>query len=73
MTVLNSRCEAQGRLGSGDRLTLDRDGRPPLKAEDFPAGEDGLGSRFSIVCAGPGDEVLIPGLVSLTRTARRDL
>jgi Heparinase II/III-like protein len=70
MTVLNSRFEAQGRVGSGDRWTLDRVGLPPLKAEDFPAGEGGLGSRFSIVCAGPGDEVVIPGFVSLTRTAK---
>ncbi len=68
MTVLNGRFEPQGRVGSGDRLTLDRAGLSPLKAEDFPAGKGRLGSRFSIVCAGPGDEVLIPGLVSLTRT-----
>ena len=69
MTVINSRFKPQGRVGSGDRWTLDRAGLPPLKAEDFPAGEGGLGSRFSIVCAGPGDEVEIPGLVNLTRTA----
>ena len=70
MTVLNSRLESQGRVAAGERWTLDRAGRPPLKAEDFPAGEDGLGPRFSIVCAGPGDEVMIPSLVNLARTAK---
>jgi hypothetical protein len=70
MTVLNSRFEVQGKVGAGEQWTLDRAGFPPLKVEDFPAGEDGLGPRFSVVCAGPGDEVLIPSLVSLTRTAK---
>lgn len=70
MTVLNGRFQVQGRIGSGDRWTLDRTGLPPLKVKDFPAGPDGLGPRFSIVCAGPGDEVLIPDSISLTRTAK---
>jgi hypothetical protein len=72
MTVLNSRGEVQGRVSTGDRWTLDRTGLPPLREEDFPAAAGAAGPRFSIVCAGPGDEVLIPSLVILTRTAAGD-
>jgi hypothetical protein len=63
MTVLNSRLEPQGKLAAGDRWTLDRTGLGPLKPGDFPAGEGGLGPRFAVVMAGPGDEVWIPDLV----------
>lgn len=69
MTVLNSRFEIQGRLAEGERWMLDRAGLPPLKAGDFPAAKRGAVPRFSIVCAGPGDEVLFPSLVSLERAA----
>jgi hypothetical protein len=62
LTVLNSRGEVQGRLAPGDAITLDREGLPPLSADCFPAGEDGLGARFSVVIAGPGDEVVLPSL-----------
>lgn len=63
MTVLNTRGEVQGRLADGERWTLDRSGLPPLQPGDFPAGDDGLGPRFSLVMAGPGDEVVLPSLV----------
>ena len=62
MTVLNSRGEIQGRLAGGDQFTLDRTGLPPLTAACFPAGSDGLGARFAVVIAGPGDEVILPSL-----------
>lgn len=69
MTVLNGRFEVQGKLKDGERWTLDRAGLPPLKAEDFPSGERGAAPRFSIVCAGPGDEVFFPSLVSFDGAA----
>ncbi|MCE5241463.1 heparinase II/III-family protein [bacterium] len=62
MTVLNSRGEIQGRLAGGDQFTLDRTGLPRLAAACFPAGSDGLGARFAVVIAGPGDEVILPSL-----------
>ena len=62
LTVINGRGEVQGRLADGERVTLDRAGRPPLTAEAFPAGEDGLGPRFAVVIAGPMDEALLPSL-----------
>jgi len=62
LTVLNARREVQGRLAEGELLTLDRSGLPPLTAECFPPGTDGLGPRFSVVIAGPGDEVVLPSL-----------
>lgn len=62
MTVLNGRGEVQGRLAPGDPITLDRAGLPLLTARCFPTGGDGLGARFSVVIAGPGDEVILPSL-----------
>jgi hypothetical protein len=62
MTVLNIRLEPQGRIVAGERWTLDRTGLPPLRTEDFPAAEGGIGPRFLIVMAGTGDEVVIPSL-----------
>ena len=67
MTVLNNRMQPQGRLAAGERLTLERTGLPPLKREDFPPGPDGAKPRFTIVMAGPGDELLIPSLVEISR------
>lgn len=62
MTVINSRREPRGRLcertRAGWRLDLDR----PLKPEDFPPAEGERTPRFSVVLAGPGDEVAIPHL-----------
>jgi hypothetical protein len=68
MTVLNSRLAPQGRvsqLRSG--LILDRTGMSPLASGDFPVGPDGTGPRFSVVMAGPGDEVCIPSLAVFER------
>jgi hypothetical protein len=62
LTVLNARQEVQGRLAAGDPVSLDRQGLPPLTAACFPPGADGLGPRFSVVTAGPGDEVALPSL-----------
>jgi hypothetical protein len=62
MTVLNGRGEVQGKLAAGERWTLDRAGLPPLRPDDFPAPDGGIGARFSIVMAGPGDEVVLPSL-----------
>ena len=62
MTVLNARLEPQGKLATGDPWSLDRGGLGPLKAEDFPSAEGGVGPRFAVVMAGPGDDVLIPSL-----------
>jgi hypothetical protein len=66
MTVLNNRMQPQGRLAEGARLTLDRTGLPPLKREDFPPGPDGARPRFTVVMAGPEDEILIPSLVQIS-------
>lgn len=62
LTVVNSRGQVQGRVARGNWLTLDRAGLPPLTADAFPPGEDGLGARFAVVIAGPGDEVILPSL-----------
>ena len=62
MTVLNARLEPQGKLAAGDPWTLDRGGLGNLKPEDFPSAEGGVGPRFAVVMAGPGDEVLVPSL-----------
>jgi hypothetical protein len=64
MTVLNGRGQVQGRLAKGEIWTLDRQGLPPLRSEDFPAGQNGLGPRFAVVIAGPGDELVFPSLLS---------
>ena len=63
-TVVNSRWEVQGRIARGDWLALDRNGLPPLTTESFPPGEDGLGARFAVVIAGPGDRVVLPSLAT---------
>jgi hypothetical protein len=60
--VLNCRGEVQGRLAKGESLALDRQGLPPLTLACFPRGADGLGPRFAIVIAGPGDTVVLPSL-----------
>lgn len=65
MSVLNSRMQPQGRLTDGPQWTLDRTGLPPLKSEDFPNDPDGSPARFTVVMAGPGDEVWIPDVVEL--------
>lgn len=62
LTVINTRGEVQGRLAAGDKITLSREGLPALTAECFPAGAEGLGPRFAVVIAGPGDEVVLPSL-----------
>lgn len=62
LTVLNSHWQVQGRLAPGEPVTLDRSGLLPLTEECFPPGADGLGPRFSIVIAGPGDAVVLPSL-----------
>jgi hypothetical protein len=73
LTVLNARGEVQGRLAPGDPpLNLDRQGLPPLTAECFPAGDDGLGRRFSVVIAGPGDEVVLPSLALFPELSRQE-
>jgi len=64
MTVLNGRLQVQGKLVEGDRWTLDRADLPRLKPSDFPTDERGLGPRFSVAMVGPGDEVVLPSLVS---------
>ncbi|MBM4044100.1 MAG: hypothetical protein FJ279_03220, partial [Planctomycetes bacterium] len=67
MTVLNSRLQAQGRLKDGPRWTLDRAGLGPLKPEDFPKENDGSPARYTVVVAGPNDEVWIPDRVEFRR------
>jgi hypothetical protein len=62
LTVLNSHAQVQGRVATGDFLALARPGRLPLTRADFPAGSDGLGARFAVVIAGPGDEVILPSM-----------
>ncbi len=67
MTVLNSLSQPQGRLAEDRNTILDRAGLGSLKPEDFPKAPDGSQARFSVVMAGPGDEVLIPSLVEFVR------
>ena len=67
MTVLNSLLQPQGRCAAGDRLTIDRTGLQPLKADDFSKGADGSHPRFWVVMAGPDDELLLPSVVEFTR------
>jgi len=67
MTVLNSLMQPQGRVADTKKLTLDREDRGPLKAEDFPAGPGDSQPRFYVVMAGPGDTILIPSLAILER------
>ncbi|NLF15638.1 MAG: hypothetical protein GX595_00040 [Lentisphaerae bacterium] len=62
MAVLNARGEFQGRLAAGEAVTLDRDGLPPLAVSSFPDAASGLGPRFSVVIAAPGDTVTLPSL-----------
>ncbi|NUQ66276.1 MAG: heparinase II/III family protein, partial [Pirellulales bacterium] len=71
MTVLNSRLQPQGRvLQLANGLVLDRAGRAPVTSQDFPAGPDDSGPRFSVVVIGPGDEVCIPSLATFDREAK---
>ncbi len=60
LTVLNGQGQVQGRVAVGDFLTLARPGLPPLTRADFPDSGDGLGARFAVAIAGPGDEVTLP-------------
>jgi oligo-alginate lyase len=62
MTVLNGRGEVEGRI-KGGKWVLDRGSLPALRATDFPAEPDGSTPRYTVVIAGPGDEVLVPDLV----------
>ena len=67
MTVLNGLLQPQGRITSGDRITIDRTGYGPLSAEAFPPGADGSHPRFTVVMAAPGDTILIPSFVEFVR------
>ena len=67
MTVLNGLMQPQGRITSGDRITIDRTGYGPLSAEAFPPGAGGSHPRFSVVMAAPGDTILIPSYVEFVR------
>lgn len=59
MTVLNSRLEPQGRLAERTKEGWRLEGDGPLS---FPKADGDSTPRFSIVAAGPGDEVAIPHL-----------
>ncbi|HJN15744.1 MAG TPA: heparinase II/III family protein, partial [Armatimonadota bacterium] len=64
MTVVNSDGVALGRLAEGAALTVDRDVESELSMDDFPSEKPGSVPRFQIVMASPGDELLIPSLVT---------
>ena len=67
MSVLNSLHEVQGRWIGGKPVTVDREGRPALKLDDFPAAAGSEQRRFTIVMAAPGDTILIPSLAIVER------
>ncbi|MDA0748568.1 MAG: heparinase II/III family protein [bacterium] len=64
MTLLNSQGEPQGRVieKMEDGWRVDRGELEPMRMEDFPQVEGDPGPRYSIVVAGPGDEVAIPNV-----------
>lgn len=66
MMVLNSRHQPQGRFGEKTEAgwLLDRTGFSPDELPDFPKAEGDATPRYSIVMAGPGDEVVIPHLAT---------
>jgi hypothetical protein len=67
MTVLNSRNTSIGKLKEKIEggWRIDRDG---LSMDDFPTVEGDPGPRYSVVMAGPGDEILNPSVVTFEGT-----